>query len=507
MASLLERTYNPDVLTCLANLSNDEVLTPPELANQVLDLLPEELWHDPAVKILDPFCKSGVFLREAAKRFIKGLADVYPDLQKRVDHIMHEQLFGIAITEMTALLSRRSLYCSKFPNGRFSVSEFDGGEGNIRYRNVRHTWRDKRCVYCGASKEQYDRDEGLESHAYEFIHTSSPEEIFGMKFDVIVGNPPYQLSDGGGSGTSAAPLYHKFVQQAIKLKPDYLVMIVPSRWFSGGKGLDEFRSQMLHDDRLKEIHDFIEASDCFPGVQIKGGVCYFLWDRQYHGDCTFFTHRNGKVGAPMTMPLLEQGNDVLIRFNEAIPIFHKVSSATKEPLSTLVSARRPFGLSSTFRGHEERRANDYVLYQSGGRAYVSKEDISDNGCAEEWKVFIPFLGPGNDNFPHMVLGKPFVGKPGEVCTETCLTIGPLKSLDECLSLISYISTRFFRFMVLLKKPSQNATKRVYDFVPLVSFDRKWTDGELNLLFGITEEESAFIASLVKDMTLEAGSDD
>ena len=355
--------------------------------------------------------------------------------------------------------------------------------------------------------KQYDRDEGLESHAYEFIHTSSPEEIFGMKFDVIVGNPPYQLSDGGGSGTSAAPLYHKFVQQAIKLKPDYLVMIVPSRWFSGGKGLDEFRSQMLHDDRLKEIHDFIEASDCFPGVQIKGGVCYFLWDRQYHGDCTIFTHRNGKVGAPMTRPLLEQGNDVLIRFNEAIPIFHKVSSATKEPLSTLVSARRPFGLSSTFRGHEERRANDYVLYQSGGRAYVSKEDISDNGCAEEWKVFIPFLGPGNDNFPHMVLGKPFVGKPGEVCTETCLTIGPLKSLDECLSLISYISTRFFRFMVLLKKPSQNATKRVYDFVPLVSFDRKWTDGELNLLFGITEEESAFIASLVKDMTLEAGSDD
>lgn len=178
MASLLARAYNPDVLSCIANLSNDEVFTPPELANRVLDMLPAELWSDSDVKILDPFCKSGVFLREAAKRFIKGLEPVYPDLQERVDHIMHEQLYGIAITELTSLLSRRSLYCSKYPNGIFSVSKFGDIEGRIRFRDVSHTWINGKCKYCGAAQSQYARSAELETHAYELIHAHHPERIF-----------------------------------------------------------------------------------------------------------------------------------------------------------------------------------------------------------------------------------------------------------------------------------------------------------------------------------------
>ena len=506
MASLLERTYNPDVLTCLANLSNDEVLTPPELANQVLDLLPDDLWRDPAVKILDPFCKSGVFLREAAKRFIRGLEDVYPDLQERVDHVMHEQLYGIAITEMTALLSRRSLYCSKFPNGRFSVSEFDGNEGNIRYRNIRHTWRNGKCVYCGASKEQYDRDEGLESHAYEFIHTSSPEEIFGMKFDVIVGNPPYQLSTGGASA-QATPLYNKFVEQAKKLNPRYLAMIIPSRWFAGGMGLNGFRRTMLHDRHIKTIVDFTNAKDCFPAISLGGGVCYFLRDRAYEGPCEFTNIRNG--ASSTTVRFLDEF-PVLVRYNEALSIIHKVLAKKEKSITELISPLSPFGIESAERGRLERGEGDLTVYSSAGKGYILASELPKGRELTSYyhvmisKVTAEHAGEPRKDGTFKVITKMQVIEPNEVCTFSYYLIGNCSEKAEAENIHRYLATKFARFLLLQAVSSINLSKEKFQFVPIQDFSHTWTDDELYAKYGLGEEEIRFIESMISPM--EPGND-
>jgi site-specific DNA-methyltransferase (adenine-specific) len=502
MGNFYTNTYNPDVLSCLANLSNDEVFTPPIIVNKILDMLPQELFSDKTVTFLDPACKSGVFLREIAKRLLKGLESEIPDLQRRVDHIFHKQIFGIAVTEMTSLLSRRSVYCSKFPNGKYSVSQFDNVEGNIRFKRMKHTWNNDKCEFCGASKAEYDRDESLETYAYEFIHISKPEEIFKMKFDVIIGNPPYQLSDGG-AGISAMPIYDKFITKAIKLNPRFLSMIVPARWYAGGKGLDDFRDRMLNDDRIRIIHDFPQAFDCFPGVQIKGGVCYFLWDRDNHGDCTVITHKGNEVGTPVKRKLLENGCDTFIRYNEAISILHKVQSLKEKSMESLVSSRQPFGLPTTFHGHKTKMANDILIYENEGISYTERTAISKNiDIIDKYKVIIPRSGSGSDAFPHPILGKPFVGTPQTACSETYIFIGPFSNQRECENVISYVSTRFFRFLAMLKKVTQSTTRSIYTLVPIQDFSESWIDEKLYAKYGLTEEEITFIESMVRPMEVD-----
>ena len=496
--------YNPDVLSCLANLSNDEVFTPPEIANRMLDLLPKEIWSDSKVKFLDPFCKSGVFLREITKRLLDGLSEEIPDMQERLDHILHYQVYGMAITELTSLVSRRSLYCSKEASSEYSISRFDEAAGNIAFHEIPHTWNEStgKCIYCGASRDVYERGEDKESHAYQFIHTDNPKELFNnMKFDVIIGNPPYQLNDGGGRDSAAIPLYDKFVQKAKQLAPHFLIMIIPARWYTGGRGLDDFRDNMISDTRLKVIHDYPETDDCFPGLNIRGGVCYFLWDSLYHGDCTIINHIKGKM-IEMKRPLKEANIPLLIRYNQSISIMKKVLKFKEVSLGKYVSTSKPFGMRSNFSDFTsiQTEKHSVKLYRFGENGYVAKKIIVKNEkLIDRYKVLVSKASPGGDEYPHSIVSQPIVSEPNSVCTETYLVIKDVDSRIEAENLVSYIKTRFFRFMMSLVKNTQNISKASYTFVPLQDFSHPWTDEMLYRKYNLSSDEIAFIESMIRPM--------
>lgn len=513
--------YNPDVLSCLANLSNDEVFTPPSVVNDMLDMLPQELFENPETTFLDPACKSGVFLREIAKRLNKGLEKKIPDLQKRLDHIFHKQLFGIAITELTSLLSRRSVYCSKFPNSEFSVSAFENEEGNILFRRINHTWKDKKCIFCGASQDQYERGDELETHAYEWIHIQNPEEILNMKFDVIISNPPYQLGDEGAFA-SASPLYQRFVLQALKLKPRYLTMIIPARWYAGGKGLDSFREEMLKNNRIRILHDYPIGADCFPGTRIAGGVCYFLWDRDRPGDCNVYSHKGDKIVSNLQRPLLEKGADTFIRINEAISILRKVQLYGEKSFSSIVSARKPFGLPNDFFANPEKYNLPVVSthkYEDGitiigtykyntEERYVPENYPFPSGkkYIGKHKVFVSQVLDNGFDWTKERL-KPFYGNPYHVCTETFLCVGVYDTKEEAENVISYMNTKLFHLLMHLKKVSHHVVSKVYGFVPLQDFSKPWTDEELYKKYNLSEEEITFIESMIRPMDVNGGASD
>ena len=518
-------THMPDVLNCLANLSSDEVFTPPKIVNEMLDLLPQELFKNPETTFLDPCTKSGVFLREIAKRLLVGLENKLPDLQERINHIFTKQLFGIAITRLTSLLSRRSLYCSKTADGKYSICDcFNNNDGNIKFDNKKHTWNeDLRCEFCGVSQTQetYKRTD-MEVFAYQFIHTYKPEEIFNMKFDVIIGNPPYQFNVGNTSGNSskAKAIYHLFVQQAKKMQPRYLSMIIPSRWMTRStEGIpDEWVDDMLKENKLKILHDYIDASLCFPGVEIKGGVCYFLWERDYSGKCQYFLHDIDNNVLSNFDYLDSMNSGIVIRDINSLSIIKKIVKKENNYMiddsknfSNIVSPKDFYTnkktLTSSWSGYKKQKDDVYnIKYYLNKNihkldyAWVKKEDISKNlDTISEFKVYISAAGgTGNDS---QVLGQPFLGDKNSVCSQTYLVIGYNKNYNqnECNNIISYIKTKFFRYLVSIKKKTQNGPRMVYQFVPMQDFSKPWTDKELYEKYDLSQDEINFIESMIKPM--------
>ena len=506
-----DRYHNPDILTCIANLSSDEVFTPPKISNKLLDTLPNDIWSNENTKFLDPFSKSGVFLREITKRLMNGLEKKIPNKKKRLNHILKKQIFGIGITELTSLISRRTLYCSKNANSEFSIVKFDDQEGNLRYIKTKHDWWQGKCKYCGVSKEMYDRKEDLESYSYSFIHDNNIDKYFEMKFDVIIGNPPYQMSDGGAFA-SASPIYQKFVEQAIKLNPTYLSMIIPGRWYSGGKGLDTFRNLMLNDNRIKEIHDFPIGEDCFPGIRIAGGVCYFLWEKNYKGSCTVHSYKKNKLISKMKRPLLEKNSSTFIRLNEGISILRKVQDFSEKSFSNIVSPRKPFGLATDFfknplkykfpKIYEDKIVDGLTIYGSFNyktvKRYVPKNYpiTANKDSINKFKVYVSMsLDNGFDWTKERL--KPFIGKPGEIVTENFLLVGPFEKKESALNAIDYMETKFFHILLFLKKISQHVTSKVYEFIPMQDFTQNWSDEKLYKKYGLNKKEIEFIESNIK----------
>lgn len=521
-ANFTLRGRNPDVLTCIANLSNDEVFTPPELANQMLDTLAEawaaknngaNIWADKTVRFLDPCTKSGVFLREITTRLTKGLEKEIPNLEKRVDHILTKQVFGIAITQITGLLARRSLYCSKEANGKHSVAKsFSNADGNIWFNRINHTWDGDKCKYCGTTKAILDREKERENYAYGFIHTDNTKtkfaEFFGgsMQFDVIIGNPPYQMDDGG-NGVSAIPIFHKFVDQAKALKPKLLCMIIPSRWYSGGKGLDSFRATMLEDQQMKVIIDYETSKDVFDGVNIAGGICYFVWEADHKGLCEIRNVNLNNISVALR-PLNEF--PIFIRSNQAISIVHKVLNKTKDVWSDHNYSRNPFGFATNFRGQQLAKKGDIKILTSDGFSFVPRSSIEkNNDLIDKWKVLIGRLVPSNGELDvnpsdgYRVITNTRKLEPGQISTESYLLAGAFDHKSEADNFEFYLNLKFTRFLIRQTLSSVNITKDSFRFVPCMDFSKRWTDEALYNFFSLTKDEIKFIDELIRNVEVNA----
>jgi site-specific DNA-methyltransferase (adenine-specific) len=514
----------PDVLETIAQLPNDDVYTPPKVVAAMLDTLPSHVWSAPDYKWLDPATKSGIYLREVLKRLMIGLADWEPEGKKRRGHILKNMLYGAATTQINGEIARRTLYQTKNATGtevtdpalENIIVRFKDPDGNVPFIETEHTLDKKQqfCTICRAPAKLIR--ERRESFAYSFLHGTYPtKELADIKFDVIVGNPPYQIGMDDGKGNRTAnitPLYNLFVEKAIAMSPRYIVMITPSRWFAGGKGLIEYRDRMIADRHIKVLVDNPKLYDVFPQAEIKGGVSYFLWDREYNGDCEFSTRIDGIIRDTDKRDL-RRGKGVVLRDNFAAGIVGKIYSDPfgKGSLANKVSARDPFG-QSIKTNYKDASAVPFEgsipLIFINKVGYIRRDQLERNHeWVDRWKVLIPMAGDGHGREVSFVIGEPVALAPGSACTQSYLVAGTFSTREETENYAYYLTTKFVRFLVLQRKISQHLTNTRFAFVPLLDMTRRWCDGDLYGHFKLTPEEITYIDRVIgpRDLTLSLDS--
>ena len=338
-------------------------------------------------------------------------------------------------------------------------------------------------------------------HVYKSIPKSETEDINNMKFKAIVGNPPYQVMDGG-SKASASPIYQLFVESAKKISPAAISLIMPSKWFAGGKGLDDFRENTRIDKRMEYIYDYVNAKDLFPTASIGGGICYFLWRKNYNGKCTF---TNIMAGHSSTKKRNLDQYDVIVRYNEAVNIIDTAVTDGTKTVADIMLSRNPFGPSSNVRGELLPSEGLIRLMTSQGIYYVNPDIVKDNKeYVDAWKVTISKVtcehaGEPDKNGQLKVLSSLKTLEPGTICTDSYLIIGKFETEKEADNLRSYLATKFARFMLLTAVSSINLSKDKFRFVPLQDFSRPWTDADLYAKYNLTEDEIAYIEQLIKPM--------
>ena len=441
----------------------------------------------PEAHVLEINSKSGLYPLYVAYNIYRARVEAMKQKYGEIGHAFAQSLWDATIEE-------NILVVCKMPMAKSITKRTLAGFRNTRV-NAQY--------YKDLIKNISERLEAVVNTFRDGKHFWKINDNTNMKFDAIVGNPPYQVMDGGGANTSAISVYNLFVNIAKKLQPAYLSMIMPARWYSGGKGLDEFRESMLQDKQICKLIDYPNPKDCFPTANISGGVCYLLWEKNYHGTCSFTNVVNGER---ITSNRRLDDYSVFVRYNKALPIIQKVTNKDFVSLMDIVMPRNVFGLDSSVRGTSSRESlDDIVVYSSKGRGYLTYTDVqSGKDWVNKHKVFMGkvlsgHIGETDERGQVKVIATVQNARPRDVCTDSYLVIGGYNNDIEAKNLESYIKTKTLRFLLLQSLTSMNISRANFRFVPLQDFTRPWTDADLYAKYHLTDEEIQFIESMIKPM--------